>query len=321
MSRLLLTEDLLEEFRRRAVIPNTQADGSANSDLLDMLNDEMLYEVVPQIMNTREEYFVVTEEIALLPSVTRYRIPIRAIGNKLRRTTWVDQAGSPTIRDDLICVSPDYVVDYDASNRITKPQAYYIEGNFLVVLPNMSSTPTGVIEASFYFRPGKLVESSRYATVSAVSASQITVTAQPSEDPFVVGVSIDIHGSASGADVKSYSNKIVSVASDVINLTDVIDGTIAGTLPVVVGDYVMVENEAAAPMGIPMEIVPIIVQAACVRYAENKGTPEEVEMHKRTLDRQQHRVSQMLNMRVEGQPKKIVNRTSLWRSNRRRWRR
>ena len=283
-----------------------------------------MFELVPHIMNIREEYFVVTVGIPLVGNQDRYRIPERAIGQKLRRAEWVDSLTSPTLRDNLTCVNPEDASLYEAANRITRPHAYFIEGNYIVMLPNMSDTPDGNIEASIMFRPGELVQSSDYRKIVSVDAvnKQITVdSAAPTA--WTTSDKVDVHSGESGAEVKTWSNQISAIDGTrlIITLTDEIAGTTIGREAVAAGDYVALEEKAAAPMFLPFEAQLVLVQGAVCRVLEAHGDTEDLKTHRAEYDRLLGRLNNMLNSRVEGQAKKVINSNTLWRSNRRRWRR
>lgn len=324
MARIFLTEDLLRLVKVRAGLPNTQASGSADADLLDFLNTELLFELVPHIQKLREEYFAVTTGITLVGNQDRYRIPERSIGQKLRRMEWVDSLTSPTRRDTLTCVNPDDASLYEASNRITRPQAFYIEGNYFVMLPNLSDTPDGAVEATILFRPGELVTSADYRKITVVDAANKKITvdsAAPSA--WTTSDKVDVHSGQSGAEIRTWSNQIAAIDGTrlILTLTDEIAGATIGTEAVAVGDYVALEEKAAAPMFLPVEAQMVLAQGAVCRALEAHGDDSDLKMHRGEYDRLLRRLETMLNSRIEGQAKKVINNNTLWRSNRRRWRR
>src|SRR5690348_4097049 len=83
---------LIEAVKRNIAFPIAQATFS-EEDILRFADEEMFLEQVPSIMQYHEEYFVFNEEVPLVANQTRYPIPKRAIGMKLRDLFYKDTQG------------------------------------------------------------------------------------------------------------------------------------------------------------------------------------------------------------------------------------
>ena len=82
MSKFYKSSDIIESAKNRAAIPSHQ-NTFTDADFLRFANEEMSIGMVPSVLRTREDYFMVTDSVDMDGS-TSYEIPYRAIGNKLR---------------------------------------------------------------------------------------------------------------------------------------------------------------------------------------------------------------------------------------------
>lgn len=167
----LTSSDLIETIKRKMSLPISQ-NLFNNKDLLAFCNDEMFSSQVPSVLEFHEEYFVFTETIPIVNNTSRYSIPTRAIGMKLRDVKWED------INNDLFDmtrVNPEekafYQLNIGTSETISK---YYVEGNDIVLLP--ARTVSNALNLIFYYflRPNQLVVNERAAIIQSF-ANTITV--------------------------------------------------------------------------------------------------------------------------------------------------
>src|SRR5688500_12240627 len=89
----MTSEELIDSVKRRASIPESQAT-FIDTDFLAMADEETSIGLVPSILSFHEEYFVYTEDVALVDEQLAYAIPYRAIGNRLRDLCYVDSSGN-----------------------------------------------------------------------------------------------------------------------------------------------------------------------------------------------------------------------------------
>ena len=309
------TEELIREVRNRSMTPDADSPGTQDADLLLLLNGEMLNELIPRVSKLHEEFWVVTELVTLStndPDSTFVEIPDRAVGITLRDLFIVnggDRAFLPQInREDLAA----YQIRRGEGTDI---RGYFIEGNRIRIFPGVA-TGGSQLEVSYQFRPSQLTTAANYTTITAVDTSlkQVTVAATAPIN-FSVGQQIDIHGPNSGAEIRVWDNAIAAISSQVVTLTDPIDGNDAreGRKIVKVGDYMAPREESAIPM-LPRETHTILAQAAVCRVIESLDDQEKLAMHTKTLDRWLNGMNYNIAKRVRGRPRVIVNRKApLWR--------
>lgn len=158
----MTANELVAAIKRKILLPTSQNTFSTD-DILSFINEELTIGLVPEILSFNEEYFVFTLEVPIVIGKTRYPIPSRAIGMKLRDMMWKDGAGNIY---EMTRVSPDdksyFQKGINYNNSIEK---FYIEGNDIVLCQAPNSLPTGTFMISFYMRPNKLVRDNRSAII------------------------------------------------------------------------------------------------------------------------------------------------------------
>lgn len=202
------TDELVEMIKRKIAIPIYQTTFS-KQDIIDFLNEEMMISQVPSILEYHNEYYVYQKTYRLQSNLSRYPIPDRAIGMRLRDIKFVDTNGNYF---DLTQIPADDKAFFQRSVGANESiHKFYIEGNDIVLTPNLTASPeTGSIAMFFYIRPNQLVSNERAAIISSLvktitisnnsniqavtSAIQINglpfspVTSSPGYAQFIIGV-------------------------------------------------------------------------------------------------------------------------------------
>lgn len=275
MPLIYTAEELIESIRNLGMVPDTGQLGSDEDDILRHLNEEMALSIIPQLIATREDFLIVTERQTLSPNVLKYRVPARAIGNKLR---WVRYVSSDGNRHPIDQIGIGHLEEYDWSS-LDSPQGYYIEGNYLCLV---GSSFSGSIEWSYHYRPGEMVLSTDCRQITAVDTATKTITTSANLPTTWATTNLfDIHGNESGAEIKTWSAVATVVGGmgleDKITFSGAIDGSTVGTHPVQIGDWVCLEKTAAVP-AIPRDLQPLLIRALGYRMAEASGDTEKVKV-------------------------------------------
>lgn len=162
MNPWLTSNDLVESVKRKISFPLSQATFTA-LDILAFANEEMMVSQVPSVLTYHEEYFVHAVNVPLISGVSRYPIPNRAVGMRLRDLKWMDNAGNMF---DMTRIQPEdkafFQLNIGANQAIHK---FYVEGNDVVLAPAVVTSPTGALVMSFFLRPNQLVKNDRSATI------------------------------------------------------------------------------------------------------------------------------------------------------------
>jgi len=254
---------VLNLIRNVGGLNNVQVQGTDDLALLAYMNDILRSKIVPHLIKLREEYLVHSTRIAVGNTITRYRLPERAVGNRLRDLVFVDASDNRTIissrhipRDEL----PLY------PNSGSHPVGWTMEGNYIQLVPTVG-TYSGFLEMGFYMRPSALVAQTAAGKISAINlaSKQVTITGSTLPATFVNGAKMDIHSFKSGAELKVYDVTISGApAAQVITFAEVIDGSVFGTMAPEVGDWVCLANESAL-LQIPDDLIPAVTQGVALR--------------------------------------------------------
>lgn len=297
-------DELITALRDTGMIPDTGSTGSEDADLLKYLNQAVATVLVPRLIATREDYFVQREQQTITAGTYRYRIPHRAFYGKLRDLWYIDSNGTRL----FIPRSPEEDMNLFTDQASGEyPDAYFLEGDYIHLLPDEDPTYTGTLELVYFARPNDIVQTTSAGVVSSVAGKVITCTADVSSI-FSVGDSIDVHSPYSGSELKCWDLTVTNVATTDVTVSEDIDGTTAGTLPVAAGDYVCSAEECVIPP-LPRSLHPLVARAAAVYVAESIGDVEGMQFHSQILDRNLQDALRALETRIEGRPWKITGRS------------
>lgn len=162
----LTSSTLISTVKREAMVPTSQSTFT-DADFLAMANQEMRIGLVPSILQFHEEYY--TRDSAPVPLVayqSRYEIPYRAVGGKFRAVFYLNTNNS--LRS-MTRIQPEDRPYYQQSSSQNDVVYFYIQGNQVVLVPEVSGDPVGSLVYTFYMRPNELVDESRVATISNIS--------------------------------------------------------------------------------------------------------------------------------------------------------
>jgi hypothetical protein len=314
MSRVLTSSKLVESVRTRAMLPNDTS-VYTNKQILDAINEQMDTALLPSLLSINEEHLVVTLPVARDASTDRYEIPYRAIGNKLRD---VNYTLSNNIYE-LSRVSPEELSDYRTTGNLYYTDAFYLEGNEVVLLKN--SRNFDFLNMLFYLRPNNLVEEKYVAKITNIDVNSGLLTFSNFPTDFSNLGEFDFVSNITPNKILSWDITPVSADANtksmIFNSSDIPD-------KLKVGDYVCFKEETPVP-NIPTEYHPILAQLAAIHVLESLGDTEGLSNANRRLDKMMEAVMKLTDNRVEGAPQKIKQRhttlmqTGFNNKNRRRW--
>lgn len=156
----MTSAELVSAVKRKMAIPITQVTFS-DSDLLDFATEELFATQVPSIMQFHEEFFVTDKEVPLVDNISRYDIPNRAIGMKLRDLFYQDTNNNLI---EMVNVGPSNSDIYKSNNNgYQTPRNFHVQANEVVLLPDITAGITGSLLMKYYLRPNSLVENDRAA--------------------------------------------------------------------------------------------------------------------------------------------------------------
>lgn len=294
---------ILDNVRGLAGLNTVQAQGNDDATLLRFVNEALRNKIVPFLVKVREEYLTFSQRIALSGSVSRYRIPSRAVGNRLRDVVKVDADGSRDSTESLLIRREDLSgYSQTGSGDI---QGVYLDGNYIQCVPT-SGAYSGFLEVTYYMRPSVLVAAGAFGTISSVNTTtkEITLTATP-PSTFVNGAKLDIHSFSSGGEIKQLDlTQNGAAVGSVVTVTEAIDGSVYGTTTPVAGDFLCLANEAAI-LQVPDDLVLSTCQCAALRIAISERNQPLAQMLAQIMREGMEDMAHVFQDRVESKTPRV----------------
>ena len=307
-------DQILKRMRDSGMLPGDLAasEGTRDSDLLEHLNDALLGEMIEFVRRLREEFFIASERTAVVSGQTRYRVSPRSMGNGVRDLLWRQGDNSTSAIEYLEQIDRS-AIPYFGGETSSEPSRFYIEGNHIVLHPNGVSS--GFLEVAFPFRPGQVQLQADVCQVTMIDTGTKTVTVDSLPTAWTTNNKFDLHSQYSGAEIHEWDLTSTGIGANTLTFSTAIDGSVFGRHPIEVGDYVCLAEEAALP-GVPRECHPALIYMALSKVLLAMGDHDSWKI---ANDKTQSMLEQLvyaLNPRVQGKPKIINNRQSLWRTSR-----
>lgn len=294
---------LIESVRLQARVSDSSSQGTRDEDILRHLHEELLTRLLPALLRVRERYNIATERRALVASQTRYRLPKRAAGQKVDLVSWVS-SDATTRRDlDYIDAKSRYRYGTDANSE---PQAYYLEWNDIVLVPDVNADPSGSIEITYPFRPSQVVATDEVAIISTVDTGTGAIVLEGTVPTAFGSVDYDIHSPDSGGEVRVFQ-KAATLSSQTLTFTAAdIDGSEYGSHVPEAGDYVALAGECGVPF-LPLELHPILTKRTAQAIMRYRGDHEGADkMDAEIMGAIKDALGSYLEDRVESEPQTIV---------------
>lgn len=299
MSRILTTTGLIGSVRRRAMVPDDSSTFT-DTDILEILNEEIDVGLLSTIMSMNEEHMVIFEDFELVSGTVRYKIPYRAVGNKLRDVAFVDTTGGIY---ELSRTSLEELSDYRYLRNRTNTNIFYVEGQD-IVLVDTDVQEFESLRMYYYIRPNVLVDEKRIGTITSIDTATGTIQLSNFPDNFGASIQYDFVANKTPNKILSFDNTATSVNAN--TRTVVFDPTVLPT-GLEVGDY-LCQAEESPVANIPTELQPVLAQRAAVHILEALGDTEGLQNAMVRLQKMEEATMQLIDDRVEGAPQKVKPR-------------
>lgn len=304
---VMLTEDLTDSIKRRTLAPISQQTFQ-DSDLIELANEEMEIDLIPEIISVRNDFFKVSTTINLTVGLARYRIPQRAAYGSLVDVFFIYTNGK---RFTIPVMPLDKLPTLDMSVTRNIPLGFSLESDELVIWP--APNVTGQIEIWFYSRRNQLVPTADCAKITSISTVSGTTTFTVNTDlsaALSVGSKIDIISTKSPFQNWAESVAITAITTTTIAMlsTDIDDAV--GTVLPTVGDYICAEMTSCIPQ-VPQEFHAVLAQMVAARLMEGLGDLQKLEAVNGKLAAMKKQALGMIQQRIENKPDPIVIRNGL----------
>lgn len=302
-------EDLLEKIKRRSFAPISQGTFQ-DAGLIAIANEELDLNLVANLVEEREDFFLTTEDTTISANISHYSIPSRAIGNTLKTLFYVDHGG---LLSEMRLIDPSRRDEFPLTGN--KPAAFYIEGDEVVLVPTPITTE-GSLKFSFPAKPNQLVATSSCAKITGISSSPTTASFSVNTDltaSLIVGSYVDFLSVVSPFKLWAYRLPITQITSNLIEVA--IDGVLddAGVnVEPQIDDYICPSGFSNIPQ-IPTAYHPVLAQMSVVTMLEGLGDLNKLARAQATLQKLEANAKSLIKNRVETSPKKVSSRGSLMR--------
>lgn len=297
-----LGSDLVTAIRNIGMVPSTGSEGTQDADLLRWASEGIRSYIFPSVIELLEEYGIFRTRTTIVSGTQRYRLPHRAAWQMLR-DLWLFDG---TNRREIYKL-PEEGLGGAGTSGSGQPTHYLIEGNLVVLIPDLSGSYTGSLEMVFYVRPGDLIleTAARQIPAGGINTATKTVTfssAIPST--WTTTSRFDVHSQYSGAELKSLNEAVTAASGSALTFTNAINGSAFGTMALEEGDWVCLTGEAVLP-ALPAELHPIVARGAAMQVAEGIGDTDKVKLHGTILDTFLKKTLGMMQQRVQSKPMRL----------------
>lgn len=305
MASYFTSSTLIDSVKRRASIPTNQSTYT-DDDILAFANEEIALSIVPSILSLHEDYLMFDEDVALEDNTSSYRIPERAVGNKLRNVAFVDNNDNLY---EMTRIGVDDIVEFQDTYNANRANAFYIQNNRVSLTPALGTGVSGFLRFYYYIRPSQLVSSTRIGIITNINRSTGEISVENVPDHFSASLTYDFYMHRS----PHRPLKIDLTATTINSTTDVITFS-TGDIPdeLEVGDHVAQSEECMIPQ-IPSDLHVFLAQKVAERVLEAQGDTEGLRNAQAKSQQMQVMAGDIIDNRVEDAPIKLVNRNGLLR--------
>lgn len=295
----LTSDTLIESVKRRSAIPESQVTFE-DDDILAFANEEMQIGLVPCVLKMHEEFLVYTDTQTLVPNISSYDIPERAIGSRLRSLFYEDNG---TNLREMARINPDDLVFYQNISSINYPKVFYLENNSVILVPQISASPTGTLVMKYFMRPNQLVDEDRVATIISIDTTTgvIQVTFVPTI--FSTMTPCDMLQTVGGHKTRTI-NKVPTSINTITNTITFTPSDLPTGLSV--GDIIALAGETIIPQ-MPDELHPVLAQRTACRCLAAQKDLEGLAEANAKLQEMEVNLGILVDNRTEGQPMKVNN--------------
>lgn len=288
-------------------------------DVLDFATEEMNMAIVPAVLKEQEDYYLYSEDIALVNGTTKYNIPYRAIGNKIRDVSIVDASGN-VLEMSRIGIGDLPLYPILNSSNLSK---FYIMNNQVGLTADTGLTGNS-LRISYYLRPNSLVPNAEICNVVSVNRTTGVVTVDAVPAGFTV---VNLDSTRKKLDFikaksphKLLNYDAVPTTSSTVSITFAL-ADIPADLEM--NDIIALATETNIPQ-IPSDLHVLLAQRVSARILESIGDTEGLTNANAKISELEQKTNIIIGNRVDDAPKIITNNKSILRTSlggrRRLWR-
>lgn len=276
------TTDLLNAIERRSFSPENQATFTAD-EILATADEVLKADIIPAIINAREEYFVTYKDYSVTASQGGYDLPARAL--TVREVKLLDE--NYDVVRDLVRIAPENVTSFGSGNV----ECFYLQNNQVVLFKVPVST-RGILRISYVIDLGDLVDVSESATISAINTSTNVVSVTTIPSTWVTGDSFDFIRRDGNHEYKGNDFE-----ASLVSGTDITFSSLPSNLEV--GDFINISGESSY-IQLPPNFRPTLATLAAADILLNQNQPGADRLLKRGEKMLENAVK-VITPRVQGE--------------------
>lgn len=298
------SQSLVASAYRRTLAPNA-AGAIQKGAVIQMLDEEMRSTIVPLVMAAQEEFFVTNIDQAVLANVFNYTIPQRAGFATWRDVVFVDSNGMELNMTNL---SPEYLkLTYPAGgNPPLYVFGFILQHDQIRLWPPNGSTPTQYkLRMKIKREPNFLTSTTNVGQITNIVGNVCTLA--NADTTWTTSTTFDVIPNSpiftSRQDDATISALSVPAGGPYsVTFTTLPTGTI-------VGDWVCPSRMSPIPQ-LPYEMFPLLAQRGAIKILEALGDTQNLQVAERRYQDMAADFARTVSPRIEGTPKKIVNRNT-----------
>jgi len=300
-SPYLTVDDMVDSVIRAARLPISQVTFTTD-DIIAFLDEEEKTTISSLIHSVREEYWLTNYDQAITVGQSEYGMPPRAVAGGLRDVVFLDASGNEI---EMAHLDPDQLKTppYFVVAPTFRGQGFFIRNDKVVLFPPTYNNTAYELREKYERRPNTLTSDANCVTVASINVGTNQITLSASPPGWVAGQLIDV----------------IDNTPQFTSLNDnlLISGVSGSTLTIDASTPIssdITANMWACPFGttcqpqIPVEAYPLLVQRGVMRIAIAMQNSNMFQVAAKLAEDSAAHVVKMLTPRVEGSPKKLVNR-------------
>jgi hypothetical protein len=308
---VLTTDDLIRSVKRRALIPSDQVTFSID-DFREILNEELEMRVTKILLQAHEEYLV---NICYYPLndanlEATFRIPTRAIGNKLRGACFLNENGVIT---SLTRINPENLKFFQKIGYQTF--SFYVQNDNLILTQSTVARNANWLRMYYFLKPSTLVENKYAAIIQSVDSLTGEIVVDKIPSTFASASTFEITQALPPNRLYRYDIPVASINNTAKTMTfNIADlklatnplSTESNKIALVPGDFITISGTSIVPQ-VPQELHPYLAQRAACACLEALGDAAGLTSAQAKLADMENALADFFDNRVEGSVEKINN--------------
>jgi hypothetical protein len=305
----MTVSELLKSIKSRMMLPEANSTFS-DDDLIAFANEEILIGLVPSILQMKDDYLTAKAIVPINSPQVKYSLPERSLGNKLRDMSY----SSDGINEyEMTQINSDE--KYSGIGMTTNTgymRQFYMQGDSIVLYPDINSTVAGFLYFYYYMRPNSLVKDAAVAVISGINRTTGDITVSNLPSTYTSAATFDFVKRNSPHSIMSNTKGTAAidiVVTNVQNSAKIITVADVKDIPydLKAGDYISLAGESCVP-NVPTELHSVLAQRVACRVLEAIGDSAGLANANNKLQEMEGKTGILLDSRVEGAVHKIRNR-------------